>query len=71
MKKFAKTVRMFTLNHFCPWGIKATDLLRRKGFEIEDQHLGSKEENLAFKKENEVSETPQIWIEGTLIEPIS
>ena len=67
MKKNAKIARMVTPDHFCPWGIKTINLLRRRGFEIEDQHLVSEEANASFKKENDVTETPQIWIEGNHI----
>jgi glutaredoxin len=55
---------MVTPSHFCPWGIKATDLLRRNGFKIEDHHLTSEKENEHYKKEHGVEETPQIFIDG-------
>ena len=40
------------------------DLLRRKGFEINDHHLKSSEEAKQFKEKHGVDETPQVWIEG-------
>ncbi|MDQ8200794.1 glutaredoxin [Pelagicoccus enzymogenes] len=64
MSKKATIYRMVTPKHLCPWGIKALDLLRRAGFEIEDRHLESEEANQAYKEEQGVSETPQIYIEG-------
>ena len=64
MKKKATIYRMVTPDHLCPWGIKALDLLRRNGFQIEDHHLESMEANKAYKESNKVSETPQIIIEG-------
>lgn len=64
MSKKATVYRMVTPNHLCPWGIKAYDLLKRSGYEIEDHHLESKEANSAYKEENGFSETPQIYIEG-------
>ena len=64
MSKQAAIYRMVTPEHICPWGIKAIDLLRRKGFEIEDHHLESKEANSVFKEENNYSETPQIFLNG-------
>jgi glutaredoxin/uncharacterized membrane protein YphA (DoxX/SURF4 family) len=67
MKKKASISRMVTPDHFCPWGIKALDLLRRKGFEIEDHHLESMEANKAYKESHNVTETPQIIIEGQRI----
>ena len=60
--KKARIYRMVNPKHFCPWGIKATDLLKRSGYEIEDHHLASAEENERYKKENGVDETPQIFI---------
>lgn len=64
MKKTATVYRMVTPDHLCPWGIKAKDLLRREGFEVEDHHLETKAENEAYKRENGYDETPQIFIEG-------
>lgn len=64
MKKKADIYRMVTPDHLCPWGIKAADLLKRKGFEVTDHHLESMEANERFKVENRVDETPQISIDG-------
>lgn len=64
MNKQATIYRMVTPKHLCPWGIKAKDLLNRNGYEIQDHHLKSEEENEAYKKKNNYSETPQIFIEG-------
>ncbi len=62
--KSATIHRMVTPQHFCPWGIKALDLLKRHGYETEDIHLETKESNAAYKKEHGYDETPQISIEG-------
>lgn len=64
MSKKATIYRLVTPDHLCPWGIKAIDLLRRNGYDIEDNHLESPEANQAYKDENNVDETPQIYIEG-------
>lgn len=64
MKKKATIYRMVTPDHLCPWGIKTKDLLKRKGFEVDDHHLKTKEEDRQFKDENNVDETPQIYIDG-------
>ena len=64
MSKKATIYRMVTPDHLCPWGVKAIDLLRRNGHEVEDNHLKSKDANQAYKEENGYDETPQIWIEG-------
>lgn len=62
--KTASIYRMVTPEHLCPWGVKAKDLLRRNGYEIEDHHLESMEANKAYKEEHGVDETPQVFIEG-------
>ncbi|MCG8601439.1 MAG: glutaredoxin [Verrucomicrobiales bacterium] len=64
MSKKAIIHRMVTPDHLCPWGVKALDLLRRNGFEVEDNHLESMDANKAYKEEQGYDETPQIWIEG-------
>lgn len=64
MSKKATLYRMVAPDHLCPWGIKARDLLKRNGFEIDDRHLQSEEANEAYKQENGYEDTPQIFIEG-------
>lgn len=64
MKKNASIHRMVTPDHLCPWGIKALDLLKRHGFEVEDHHLESQDANAAYKKEHGYDETPQVWVGG-------
>ncbi len=61
-KKKATIYRMVTPDHLCPWGVKAYDLLKRNGYEIEDNHLESQDANEAYKKEHGYDETPQIFI---------
>jgi glutaredoxin len=41
--------RMVMPSHTCPYGLKAVDLLKRSGFEVEDHHLTTREETDAFK----------------------
>lgn len=55
---------MVTPDHLCPWGIKTLDLLKRNNFEVKDHHLESEEAARKFKEDNDVDETPQIYIEG-------
>lgn len=62
--KTATIYRMVTPDHFCPWGIKAKDLLKRNGYEVEDHHLETMDANENYKKQNGVDETPQIFING-------
>ena len=59
--------RMVMPNHVCPWGLKALDLLKRSGFEVEDHHLKTREETDAFKAQHAVSTTPQMFIGGQRI----
>lgn len=60
----AELYRMVTPEHTCPWGLKALDLLKREGFEVEDHHLKSRAETDAFKAEHKVDTTPQTFIGG-------
>lgn len=64
MKKAASIYRMVTPSHHCPWGIKAKDLLRRAGYEVEDHLLTSSEANRDYKEKHGYDETPQIFIDG-------
>jgi len=66
-QKTAELYRMVTDDHICPFGIKARDLLERKGFEFEDHWLENREETDAFKKKHHVETTPQVFIEGKRI----
>lgn len=66
-RKSAVLYRMETPTHVCPHGLKARDLLRRQGFEVEDHRLASREAADAFKAEHEVSTTPQAFINGQRI----
>lgn len=59
--------RMVMPEHMCPWGLKALDLLHRKGFEVEDHWLRTREETDAFKAEHGVKTTPQVFIGGERI----
>ena len=63
----AELYRMVTPQHTCPWGLKALDLLKREGFEVEDHHLRSREETDAFKAKHQVETTPQTFIGGRRI----
>ena len=59
--------RMMMPDHVCPSGIKALDLLKRRGFAVEDHPLRTREETDAFKAEHGVATTPQVWIDGERI----
>jgi len=66
MKK-AVLYRMMTDSHICPYGIKSKDLLERKGYEVEDHKLTSRQETDEFKEKHRVKTTPQTFIEGNRI----
>lgn len=59
--------RINTDKHICPYGLKSLDLLKRRGFTVEDHLLKTRQETDDFKKENDVKTTPQTFIDGTRI----
>lgn len=63
MSKKAVLYRMLTDDHVCPYGIKSKDLLKRKGYKVEDHKLKSREETDKFKEEHGVETTPQTFID--------
>jgi glutaredoxin len=63
----ATLYRMVMGQHLCPWGLKAKDLLQRKGYRVDDRHLTTREETDAFKAEHGVTTTPQVFIDGVRI----
>jgi glutaredoxin len=66
-KKRATLFRMVTPEHVCPFGLKARDLLRRRGYLVEDNWLTTRAETDAFKTEHGVKTTPQAFIDGKRI----
>lgn len=67
MEKTAQLYRMVMDDHICPFGLKSKDLLERRGYEIEDHHLKTREETDAFMEKHHVETTPQTWIDGQRI----
>ncbi len=65
--KTAALYRMVMDKHLCPFGLKSRDLLRRKGYRIEDHPLRSREEVDAFKARHKVETSPQTFIDGERI----
>lgn len=59
--------RMVMPEHVCPFGLKAKDLLRRQGYDVDDRWLTTRAEVDAFKAEHQVTTTPQVFIEGRRI----
>ncbi|APA83050.1 MauE/DoxX family redox-associated membrane protein [Francisella tularensis] len=66
-KQQAIIYRMVTDKHICPFGIKAKDLLKRKGYFVEDIHLKDRQQVDEFKNKYDVKTTPQIFIDGNRI----
>lgn len=65
--KSAVLYRMVRQDHLCPYGLKSKWLLERKGYEVTDQHLRTREETDAFKAKYDVETTPQTFINGERI----
>ena len=63
----ATLYRMVMDEHTCPYGLKAKDLLRRQGFQVDDRWLTTREETEVFKAEHGVKTTPQTFIDGERI----
>lgn len=64
LPRTATLVRMALPDHTCPYGLKARHLLKSHGYTVEDRLLSSREEVDAFKAEQGVMTTPQIFIAG-------
>ncbi|GLR48048.1 MauE/DoxX family redox-associated membrane protein [Sphingomonas astaxanthinifaciens] len=63
----ATLVRMVMPTHVCPFGLKALHLLKSRGYQVEDRHLTTREEVDAYKWEQGVKTTPQVFINGERI----
>ena len=66
-EKHATVHRMVMDEHVCPYGIKTVDLLRRKGYTVDDQWLTTRAQTDAFKAAHDVRTTPQTFIGGQRI----
>ncbi len=65
--KQAVLYRMKTDKHICPFGLKSLDLLKRKGYKVDDRLLKSREETDQFKSKHDVKTTPQTFIDNQRI----
>jgi len=63
----ATLYRMVMETHTCPYGLKAKDLLQRKGYRVDDHWLRTRQETDAFKADHDVKTTPQTFINGERI----
>ena len=66
-ERSATLYRMVLADHTCPFGVRARDLLEQNGFEIDEHILATREEVDAFKAEQGVATTPQVFIDGERI----
>lgn len=67
MSKHATLYRMMTDKHICPFGLRAKDLLERKGYEVTDVRLNNREQTDEFKNKYDVKTTPQAFIDDQRI----
>ncbi|MDF1790562.1 MAG: DoxX family membrane protein [Thalassobaculaceae bacterium] len=58
----ARLYRMVMPDHLCPFGRKSKFLLERKGYEVEDHHLTTRDAVDAFTAKHGVETTPQTFI---------
>src|SRR5687767_2551475 len=65
--KTATIYRMVMPEHLCPFGLKSVDLLKRKGYKVDDHWLKTRAEHDAFKAAHTVETTPQTFIDNKRI----
>lgn len=63
----ATLYRMALPDHVCPYGLKAKALLEEAGFAIDEHILRTREEVDAYKAQEGVATTPQVFIDGQRI----
>ena len=63
----ATLYRMVLPDHTCPFGVRAKELLEANDFSVDDRILSSREEVDAFKDDQGVDTTPQVFIDGERI----
>ncbi|GAC1577793.1 MAG: hypothetical protein NVS3B5_10070 [Sphingomicrobium sp.] len=62
------TIYQMTLpDHECPFGRRAKDMLEAAGYHIDEHLLGTRDEVDAYKQQEGVSTTPQLFIGGKRI----
>lgn len=55
--------RMVLPDHTCPFGVRAKQLLEQEGYQVDDRLLRTRDEVDAFKEEQGVDTTPQVFID--------
>ncbi|KTT74244.1 glutaredoxin domain-containing protein [Sphingomonas sanguinis] len=66
-QKTAILYRMILPEHTCPFGVRAKQMLEAAGYQVDDRILSSRDEVDAFKAEQDVATTPQVFIDGERI----
>lgn len=66
-KPSATLYRMVMDKHVCPFGLQALHLLKSRGYAVDDRWLTTREQTDAFKAEQGVKTTPQVFIGGERI----
>lgn len=59
--------RMVLPDHVCPFGVRAKQLLEEEGFDVDDRVLGTRADVDAFKADQGVATTPQVFVDGERI----
>lgn len=62
--KQATLYRMVLADHECPFGRRAKEMLEAAGYEIDEHVFATREEVDAYKEQEGISTTPQIFIDG-------
>lgn len=65
--RHATLYRMVLPDHVCPFGLKAKALLEEAGYTIDEHLLRTREEVDAYKAQEGVATTPQVFIDGERI----
>lgn len=63
-KPSATLYRMVLPDHTCPFGVRAKEMLEAAGYVVDDRILATRQEVDAFKQEQGVQTTPQVFIGG-------
>lgn len=67
LPKTATLYRMALPDHLCPYGLKALHLLKSHGYQVDDRLLTTRAAVDAFKAEQDVKTTPQIFVGGARV----
>ena len=62
--KQATLYRMVLADHQCPFGRRAKEMLEAAGYEVDEHVLTTREEVEAYKEQEDVPTTPQVFIGG-------